>query len=397
MKQHLRLSGRILVFILPCFFFFACRKSQVDDFISLSKDHIDLNCLATTVPIVVDVKSNAQWSISINYEDSQIREDWVSVTNADPDNPSKLNVSTKENRQQQKRVALIIAKTTGGVADSLKITQEGMSPELFYVKVGHYNLRVEHGDRKDPVNVWSLRKPRLFESIHNIDFDIVGVTEVTSPPMIEDIEKEFSEKYEMLYFAPSPRTDLCEEDTGIYYKKSMFELVNRGHFWIGEDNEHYCESGYWAGKPYANGGLWCILKHKDTGRDIFILCSHPCNTDDGMDTYAYQYARLEKKFNPNKLPSFFVGDLNTVPSSLASMTYRYTWNDPFMVLDNTQVKGPESTLNNYAYVNGVPDRRLDYVYYKGKVEPLLYTCDNSLYDGCFPSDHFPVYVNFVVL
>ena len=77
------------------------------------------------------------------------------------------------------------------------------------------------------------------------------------------------------------------------------------------------------------------------------------------------------------------------------MIYTSHWNDPYEVLPATLRKGCVGTYNGFSYPTG--KSRIDFVFYRGNnVEPKLYTCDNTLYGGKYPSDHFPVYVDYKI-
>ena len=56
-------------------------------------------------------------------------------------------------------------------------------------------------------------------------------------------------------------------------------------------------------------------------------------------------------------------------------------------------QGPEGSFNAWRMSSPPRARRIDFIYYRGKgVVPLSYRCNNRLYDGGYPSDHFPVVV-----
>ena len=57
-------------------------------------------------------------------------------------------------------------------------------------------------------------------------------------------------------------------------------------------------------------------------------------------------------------------------------------------------EGIANTFNSWTNANGL--RRIDYVLYRNVSAPSLYCCDNTLYNGHYPSDHFPVYADFTI-
>ena len=65
-----------------------------------------------------------------------------------------------------------------------------------------------------------------------------------------------------------------------------------------------------------------------------------------------------------------------------------------MELYPEQVNGPFSTFNGFSLDRDMmtDPRRIDYIYYRGAT-PLDYVCSDAKYDGYYPSDHCPVYVD----
>ena len=146
---------------------------------------------------------------------------------------------------------------------------------------------------------------------------------------------------------------------------------------------------------YHRGALCGTMLHKATGRKIFFMVSHGCLDADDNAKYSSLYTEYEAKFNPDGLPSFFVGDLNTKPESASSTYYRTYWNDTFMTIDPSLREGCEPTYNGFKHEEGTS--RIDFLYYRGAdVTPTYYKCDNTLYDGLYPSDHWPVFADFTI-
>lgn len=64
-----------------------------------------------------------------------------------------------------------------------------VSDKVVEFRLGSYNLRMGHLDT-DEDNKWSVRRPRLMESIRRQAFDVAGLQEVNSL-MQSDLEEEF--------------------------------------------------------------------------------------------------------------------------------------------------------------------------------------------------------------
>ena len=110
------------------------------------------------------------------------------------------------------------------------------------------------------------------------------------------------------------------------------------------------------------------------------------------DRLAHVYIGMEKKYNPNGYPSFFVGDMNARPGQSSIKTYLTYWNDVYLEVSNENRTGPFSTYNGFDTsldLNKDP-RRIDYIFYRNAI-PLNYVCNDKKYGGCYASDHLPVY------
>gem|GEM_PF-3812669 len=116
------------------------------------------------------------------------------------------------------------------------------------------------------------------------------------------------------------------------------------------------------------------------------MCSHACYNDEPNARYASVYQAMESRYNPERLPSFFVGDLNTSPDSEASRAYRRYWNDACLTVERSSRTGLLNTYNDYDCPLGIS--RIDYLYYRGGgIDVVSYNCDGSLYGGRYASGH----------
>ena len=138
-----------------------------------------------------------------------------------------------------------------------------------------------------------------------------------------------------------------------------------------------------------------MLTNGKTGTRIFVMVTHGCLDADARAQYATQYKQMEQQYNPNGYPSFFVGDMNAQPSDPATEEYRRWWNDAYY--SNCLKYGPYCTFNGFNLECNMytHQNHLDYVYYRGAT-PLMYMCNDKLYDGYYASDHLPVWAEFKV-
>lgn len=271
------------------------------------------------------------------------------------------------------------------------------------VRVGIYNLRVSGASETDSQNNWENRKYRVVQSIKDCNFDVFGVNEC-SRNIKAYIEMELASMYSGCYFNPYSKTGIDDsskvEYVGILYKSSIFTLSDWHYFWQAADlassyskpsshNDVVDES-----TKYYRGGCCCILTHRGSGKKMFVISVHGCLDELSRNRYAATIAEIEKKYNPDGYPAFFVGDMNARPSSETSAIYRQYWSDAYLELYSNRVNGPFATFNGFSLDRDLmaDPRRIDYVYFRGS-EPFNYVCSDRKYDGYYASDHLPVYID----
>lgn len=266
------------------------------------------------------------------------------------------------------------------------------------MRIGSYNLRFANLDSKSEENNWGLRESRLLQSFLTCDMDICGVQEIGAAEQ-ESIPRHLAEEglsYGSYFFDPYADDGVGTRAHGLLWKKDRFTLVGEPHFfWLSDPPEKRQPNDTvpaWH-VSYTRGGF-CLTLQEKGGKKIFVMVTHaPLNKGQHADN-AHIYADLESRYNPDGLPSFFLGDFNANESEACSVEHRRHWKDVYLALPADRRVGPEGTFNAWKWEAPTADHRIDFIYYKGEgVTPLSYQCDNTLYGG-YPSDHFPVYADF---
>ncbi len=173
-------------------------------------------------------------------------------------------------------------------------------------------------------------------------------------------------------------------------------MLENHHFWLSPTPDK--KSKAWDETKYARGACCAIFEENETGLRFFLMLSHMPLGKEANANSAPIILERARMYNPENLPAFFVGDLNTREDSDASILFRTYWNDTFLSLPAKDRKGSIGTFNKHGEntdMDAAP--RIDYIYYRGEeITPLEYTCDNRQFDGYYPSDHCPIYADFTV-
>ena len=272
------------------------------------------------------------------------------------------------------------------------------------VRIGTYNLRRAKLDRNSEVNNWDARLPRLVESFLVENMDICGVQEVDTEQQ-ESLPAVLAQRgldYGSYFFSPYAQDGVGTKAHGILWRKSRFEAGEPHFFWISDPpeqmqvNDH--GNGAVQGNFYRGGFCITLTDLHNKGSRYFVMVTHAPLSPEEHAQNAHVYADIEKRYNPEHLPSFFVGDFNAKETDASSEFYRTYWVDAYRSFDADTLRreGPPGTFNGWKpqTIKG-PSRRIDYVYFRGKgIQPLRYVCDDMLFGGNLASDHYPVYVDF---
>ena len=287
--------------------------------------------------------------------------------------------------------------------------------------VGTYNIRTSSADGNS-TNAWKYRKADLAVFVRKLDLDVVGFQETKSNQMT------FLQKQLPLYtMAGHFQKDGKQRMEGnpIFFRKSRFDLLREGVFWLSETPE-VPGSKSWD-TAYSRSCTWAILKDKASGA---TLCFANVHTDHisalarekGMELLL---GRLEE-IAPEGASVVLVGDHNcrenAKPAQLAAAKLRDA-----LYASKTPPQGPWRSFTGWRWVeketpavdalkvdisvrnarkgtpegdrieDGVPvfrkyGSRIDYIYVSEGVEVLSYEthADTRPAAKLYPSDHFPV-------
>lgn len=260
------------------------------------------------------------------------------------------------------------------------------------IRIGSYNLRMQQLDKGE--NDWSVRRGRVMQSINENAFDVFGLQELTEFAQ-DDLREDLGKKYEFIFFSPYSQDGVGGRAQGIAFNKKRFKLVEYHYFWPSDTPEVMNVNDHQGGHTYKRGAACCVLvDKKNHGRKLFFMnCHAPLGKEDHFNS-AHVYVDMEKKYNPEAYPSFFVGDFNARPDHPSTLYFQTFWKDSAITLGDAD----KSTFNGFKTDPSAWDvelRRIDYIYYRNAPDPVEYQCNRTLYGGLVASDHFPVWADFV--
>lgn len=228
------------------------------------------------------------------------------------------------------------------------------------------------------------RAPRALAIIAEKDPDIIGFQEVVPKwmPLLAPLDEEYD--HILQYRHPN-----SEEATPLYWKKSVFELVEEKHFWLSETP--YKPSKGWNADYYRICS-YAALRHKASGKLMYFYNTHFDWVGNGPRESAQLV--IHRAETHGDAPVFCTADFNFAPRSFGWHSMRSWFRD---VREDIAPENKQATLHSYQERGEMESLIIDYCFYHGRgVKPTAYEVVNRCIDGGYASDHHPVFYAFEV-
>ena len=280
---------------------------------------------------------------------------------------------------------------TGAIqAEPLPAQEVTSRPEVATpLKVMSFNIR--YGRAKDGDNRWEKRSYLVAETIRMFDPDLLGTQEVLR------FQAEFLKKTLPGYgFHGVGRNDGATkgEYVPIMYRKSRFELVDSGHFWLSETPKIAGSKSWDSSLPRMVS--WLRLKDlRNSGAELAIMNAH---FDHRGRTARLESSRLIRKraegFMAKGTPCIITGDFNTTEDLLPHATLvSGSRGNKDLILDSFRVANPTRSPNESTSSRWDGHRlgsRIDWILHSREFATLQSVINHTNEDGRYPSDHYPV-------
>ena len=273
------------------------------------------------------------------------------------------------------------------------------------IKVGTYNIRIQHGDRGTP-NAWNARRTDLVDFIKKMDLDVFGLQEVC-PGQADYLAKKLPaySKVGVHRTDGKRRGEACP----VFFRKDRFDSIRNGTFWLSKTPE-VPGSISW-GASCTRICSWTLLKDRKSGKTFCFANAHT----DHKSALARKNGMLliiekMREFAPAGTPVIFTGDHNCTEDSEPSKAMASVLRDSIYASE-TPPAGPSRTYNGWTLkdneftiaealrmpkgkrdnrnVNGI---RIDYIYVSDSIKVKSYTAHGDARPNTklYHSDHFLV-------
>ena len=288
-------------------------------------------------------------------------------------------------------------------AQSFAEPQRRSAAETPALRVMNYNIRYSFGDRKTENN-WNARKEDFARVIECENPDLLALQEVL-PDQRRWLEGRFPE---FTFCGEGRNADRKGgEASPVAFRKSRFELVRAGTFWLSETPDVPGSKSWGAAMPRICS--YAVLKDKSTGRSLSFANTHT----DHKSELAREKGMLliidrMREFGKGA-PIIFTGDHNCLEFEKPALAVKNILRDA-LYLSATPPQGPWRTCTHWAWrerettiaealqkpmsersQKGDDSEHIDYIYVSPGTKVFDYRIVDTPRPGTklYPSDHFP--------
>ena len=243
-----------------------------------------------------------------------------------------------------------------------------------------YNIR--YNNPGDGVNAWPLRKDKVAGLLRFHKADIFNVQEAL-PEQMDDLAAQFPDFEHVGVGRDDGKR--AGEHMGIFYRKSRFEKVTDGMFWLSETP---AKPGFGWDAVCNRTVTWIKLKDKLTTKTFFLFDTHFDHRGvKAREESAKLILKSIKEINKENLPLILTGDLNLVKTSDPVQAILKELND---AKDKSQTSpfGPEGTSGGFDVKPTT--KTIDYIFINNGVSVLRHGVLSDSFGMYYPSDHLPV-------
>lgn len=249
-----------------------------------------------------------------------------------------------------------------------------------------YNIRLDVAS--DGLNAWPNRKDFLSSQIQFYEPDILGIQEAM-PHQVVDLEQLLTQ-YSQVGIG---REGLGKgESSNIFYKKDKLQVLETNTFWLSETPDEISRGWDAACNRVCT---FALFQEISSNKKWFVFNTHLDHIGEEARTKGIDLI-FEKivQYNKHNYTVVLMGDFNLEPQDKRILAIKKKMDDASEI-STGKTFGPVGTFNNFEF-NTPVSKRIDYIFIskKSKLEVKKYAVLSDSKDLKYPSDHFPVYVEF---
>ena len=262
------------------------------------------------------------------------------------------------------------------------VTMASCSEEKLNVRWATFNMRLD--TPADSLNNWKYRKERVAQYIQDMKLDVVGTQEVLQN-QFNDL-KSLLPDFEGVGVARDDGKETGEY-SAVFYRKSVFDALDSGTFWLAENPDSVGMMGWDA--VCVRVATWAKLQHKATGKIVMAVNTH----FDHVGKVARRESALliirKIKEIVGDRPAVLTGDFNVTDQNEA---YNTIVSNEFVLLDAHKVaektSGASYTFHGFDKVDMEKRSKIDFVFVTPQIKVLHSEVTPEVKEALL-SDHNP--------
>lgn len=252
------------------------------------------------------------------------------------------------------------------------------------VRVMSFNIRLSSASLKDGRNCWRNRREAVVRMLQEVSPGIFALQEAM-PDQRCFIDSRL-DGYVRIGLGRD-YGDWRGEMVAVYYDSRRFDLVDSGTFWLSE-TPSVPSRGWDAG--YNRTATWGRFRAKASGREFLLVNTHLDHKGRKAQTEGVKLLRRMVEELAGGLPAVLCGDFNLPSSDEAFLPLQ-----GFMQLGCEVCSDTDISATFHSFGRAVNPVVIDHIYVRG-VMPLRYSVLKDGFGVPFLSDHYPVFIDFVL-
>jgi endonuclease/exonuclease/phosphatase family metal-dependent hydrolase len=251
------------------------------------------------------------------------------------------------------------------------------------LRVMTYNIRL--ATTADSSNYWPYRKDRVAGLIRYHHPDLLGVQEALAG-QIADLDAALADFTR--YGVGRDDGQQKGEFSAIYFRKSRFQKLDAGTFWLSEQPQQPGSKSWDA--AITRICSWVKLKDLQTGQVFFHFNTHFDHRGQVAREKSAQLILDQIRRLAGTAPVILTGDFNVPPASPAYQTLvTNTGFQDARALSQHPPYGPDGSFSGFR-VNRPLQARIDFIFVNKPIRVLQHAILTDQQGGYYPSDHLPV-------
>ncbi len=262
------------------------------------------------------------------------------------------------------------------------------------IKVMSFNIR--YGTADDGKQSWPHRRELVLERIRSFDPHLLGLQECRDDTQASYLRARL-QGYEFLGVQRGGDGESAIEMAPLLFKRSAFQVVDSGHFWLSDTPTVPGSSSRESIFPRTVTWVTLMSKHSDpTPAQAWLLTFFNTHLDYGGKAAAESARLLRRRIDqlPATMPVILTGDFNTQKDTAPYHTLLQGMSaDSSPLFDTYRAVHPERGASDGTYHDfgqAMTAQAIDWILASDHFVVVEASVDRTRRGSLYPSDHYPL-------